>query len=307
MGFKSWFKEFARRLKSPPAIIGGVIVIFYIIIALLAPVFAPPGDPTQGGDPYKMPTDGLAQMPKPPSEKHPFGTTRSQYDLYYGCIWGARFAFHIGFSIVLGALVVGSAIGAVAGYLGGFIDELVMRFTDIFLYLPGFIFAMALVMVLYPIGLPPLGIIILALALVGGLSYARIVRGEIFRIKHENHIKAVEDFGYHPATDLIYPMLIMPLLDIGPIVLTVATLSFLGLGPPEGTTEWGQIIRFSMEYIAGLRTDRFVYWYTYVIPGLFIFFFVLGWFLLGDAFRDILDPVKRKIIRMKKSEEGENV
>lgn len=311
MSFKTWLREFARRLKSPPAIIGGGIVIFYIIIALLAPVLAPP----QYADPFMIPKDGFYANPLPPSGTpltiqisprvnftqkyaHPFGTTKGQYDIYYGCIWGTINAFRMGFSVVFGALAIGFLIGHVAGLLGGIIDQLIMRFTDIFLLLPSFIFAMALVVVLYPvllpIGISRLDIILLALILFGGVSYARIVRGEILRIKHEDYTKASEDIGYHPATDLIYPFLIMPLLDIGLIVSITASLSFLGLGPPEGYADWGQLIAFSRNYIVASPTDPFRYWYTFVIPGLFIFTFVLGWVLLSDAFRDILDPIRRR-------------
>jgi peptide/nickel transport system permease protein len=310
MVLEHWLRELMRTLKfavirikqNPLSIIGASIIIFYIIIALLAPVLAPPGDPTQGGDPFKMPRDGFSSVPKPPSTKHPFGTTQDQWDIFYGCIWGTITAFRIGFSVVLGALAIGLVIGAVAGYFGGVIDKLIVGFADIFLSLPGFVFALAFIMVMIPSGMLRPEALILALVLVWWPSYTRIVRGEILRIKQENYAKAAEAVGFSNlgvivkpiVSDMISPILIVPFLDIGPVVLIAATLGFLGLGFPLGYSEWGQIISLSRNWIAGGTGQPFLYWYTFVIPGLFLFFFVLGWILLGDAFRDVLDPIKKK-------------
>jgi len=292
----------SRLKKSPLSIVGFSIISFFIAIAILAPVLAPPGDPTQGGEPFKMPTDGITQIPKPPSEKHPFGTTRSQYDLYYGCIWGTISAFRVGIWVTFSALAIGLAIGILAGYYGGIIDELMMRFTDIILAFPGLILAMAMVAVLYPMGISRVDAVLLALVLVGWPGYTRVIRGEVLRVKTEDYVEAAKAVGCsdfrvvfkHVVPNSIYPILIMASLDIGSIVLTVAALSFLGLGPPEWYADWGQIISFSRDYINGHATNRFLYWYTFIIPGLFIFTFVLGWNLLGDAFRDILDPTLRR-------------
>lgn len=309
MVFEHWLREFTRTLKfavirikqNSFSIIGASIIIFYIIIALLAPVLAPPGDPTQGGDPFKMPRDGFSQMPKPPSPNHPFGTTQGQYDIFYGCVWGTVTAFRIGFSVVLGALAIGLVIGAVAGYFGGIVDKLIMGFTNIFLSLPGFMFALTFIVVMLP-GMLRLDALLLALVLVWWPSYTRIVRGEILRIKQEDYAKAAEAVGFSNlgviikpiVPDMISPIFIMPFLDIGPVVLTAATLSFLGLGFPLGYSEWGQIASFSRNFVWGGLGSPFAYWYTYVIPGFFLFTYVLGWILLGDAFRDVLAPLKRK-------------
>jgi len=311
MAFGSWLKEFAQRLKSPISIIGLAIIIFYIGIALLAPVIAPPGHPTQGGDPFKMPHEGSSMVPKPPSEKHPFGTTRTQYDLYYGCIWGTISAFRVGLLVIFGIIAIGLLIGPLAGYFGGVADELVMRFTDIFLSLPGIILVMLLataipyyvsIPLLFPKGITRMDAVLLALVLVGWPSYTRIVRNETFRIKHGYYTKTSESDEHsnigatakHKALDLLYPLLIMPLLEIGPVVLIAATLSFLSLGPPEGYADWGQLIAFSRDYIIGSPLNPYEYWYTYVIPGLFLFTFALGWVLLSEGLRDIFDPVRAR-------------
>lgn len=173
-----------------------------------------------------------------------------------------------------------------------------MRFTDIIIAFPGLILAIALVTALGP----SLGNIMKALILIGWTSYSRVIRGEVLAIKQNDYIEASKAIGCsdfrvivkHILPNAIYPLLIMASLDVGAIVLTEAALSFLGLGPPIGFADWGQMISFSRNWIVGPPGDPYLYWYTYIIPGVFIFTFVLGWNLLGDAFRDILDPTLRR-------------
>ncbi len=139
---------------------------------------------------------------------------------------------------------------------------------------------------------------LVSLVLVGWPTYTRVIRGEILKVKEEDYIEAAKAAGCsdlrvmikHILPNTIYPLLIMVSLNIGTVVLTAATLSFLGLGAPKGYADWGQMISFSRDWISAGGT----YWYTFLIPGLFIFTFVLGWNLLGDAFRDVLDPTLRR-------------
>lgn len=141
--------------------------------------------------------------------------------------------------------------------------------------------------------------VMLALVLVGWPTYSRVMRGEILRVKQEDYVEAAKAVGCsdarvilrHVLPNSIYPLLIMASLDIGAIVLSAAALSFLGLGAPPGYADWGQMISFSRNWIA-VRGNY--YWFTWLIPGLFIFAFVLGWNLLGDAFRDVFDPTLRR-------------
>jgi len=287
-----------RMRKSPLSIVGIAIILFYVAIALLCPILAPPGYPNQGGDPYKMPHEGWTVTPSPPSEKHPFGTTAYQYDIYYGCIWGTRIAFYVGILVVGISLAVGLFIGIVSGYYGGVIDEIVMRFTDIIYAFPGLIFAMALVVAFGR----SLTSVLIALSLVGWPTYARVMRSEVLRVKQEDYVEAAKAVGCsdprvivkHVIPNSIYPLLIMASLDIGGIVLTAAALSFLGLGSSMGFADWGQIINHSRDWLTGVPGNGLAYWYTFVIPGAFIFTFVLGWNLLGDALRDVLDPMIRR-------------
>jgi len=300
--FKEW--KFTLRLvrKSSLSIIGAALVMFYVFMALFAPILAPPGDISQGGDPQMMPKDGVSLIPLPPSPKHPFGTMQGQYDIYYGTIWGARSALRIGILVAGGSLLIGLAIGIFAAYYGGWMDEILMRLTDIVLAFPGLILSMALIVVLVPMGIQRLDAVMLSLTVVGWPGYARLIRGEILRIKNEDYVEAAKSVGCsdfriirsHILPNSIYPVLIVFTLDLGTIVLAAAALSFLGLGASLGYADWGQIIALSLNWIYAKPSAPFEYWFTFVIPGLFISIFVLGWNLLGDALRDILDPTLRR-------------
>jgi len=283
-----------RIKKSPLSVAGISILIFFAAVALLAPVLAPP----VSRDPYMIPREGYGLEPKPPSADHPFGLAEGAYDIYYGCIWGTRTAFRVGFLVVFGSLAIALIIGCISGYYGGILDELMMRFTDIIWAFPGLILAMAVVVALGP----GLDNVLIALTVVGWASYARVMRSEILRVKQEDYVEAAKAVGCsdlrvmvkHVIPNSIYPIIIMASLDIGGIVLTAAALSFLGLGAPKGYADWGQMISFSRNWITGTVADPYKYWFAYWIPGIFIFTFCMAWNLLGDAFRDIMDPTLRR-------------
>jgi peptide/nickel transport system permease protein len=302
----------SRMKKSPLSIVGLVIVIFFIFLAILAPLLAPP---LPGYDPYMMPREKpYGPIPQPPSGTHPFGTTPGQYDIYYGCIWGTRTAFRIGVLVVAISLLFGIAIGGVSGYYGGIIDEIMMRITDVIFAFPGLLLSIALVLSLPPdltlefglftwkIPLTTLDKVLISFVLIGWPGYARVIRGEVMRVKNEDFVEAARSIGCsdlrimvrHIFPNAIYPIIIMASLDIGGIVLSAAALGFLGIGSPEGYSDWGRLIALSRDWIYSTPQNPFEYWYLFIIPGLFIFFFVLGWNLLGDAFRDILDPTLRR-------------
>lgn len=303
----------SRIKKSPLSVIGVAILMFYLTLALLAPVIAPP---LPGYDPFMMPHEKpYGPIPQPPNEKHPFGTAPGQYDIFYGCVWGTITAFRIGFFVVVFSLLFGVIIGGVSGYYGGVIDEVVMRLTDVIFAFPGLLLAIALVIALPPvvtiidlgplkwsITLGTLDKVLLAFVLIGWPGYARVLRGEIFRVKNEDYVEAAKAVGCsdlrimlrHILPNTVYPIVIMASLDIGAIVLTAAALGFLGIGSPQGYSDWGRLISLSRDWIISSPQNPLEYWYIFIIPGLFIFTFVLGWNLLGDAFRDILDPTLRR-------------
>jgi len=212
--------------------------------------------------------------------------------------------------VVIGSLAIGLFIGCIAGYYGGIIDELMMRFTDIIFAFPGLVLAMAFYMALpdkltilqWSVTFTALDKVLVALTVVGWPSYTRVIRGEILRVRTEDYIEAAKAVGCsdfrvimrHILPNAMYPIVIIASLDIGAIVLTSAALSFLGIGAPKGYADWGQLIALSRNWIFGDIGNPLKYWHVFVIPGIFIFTFVLGWNLLGDAFRDILDPTIRR-------------
>jgi peptide/nickel transport system permease protein len=288
-GLKFFFYHIRR---NPLSVVGLVLVVTFAIIAIFAPLIAP--TPEGQFNPYMIPRDGYLSTPQPPSADHIFGTTQGQYDIFYGVIWGTRTAFQVGFIVMGAVLLIGIALGAIAGYFGGIIDEIIMRITDVFMAFPPLILAMAVTIALSP----SIHSVMAAIIIVTWPSYARVIRGDILAVREEDYIEASRSIGSshlrvivrHVLPNSIYPIFIMASLDIGAVVLTAAALSFLGLGVPEGYADWGQLINFARNWIIGTPSNAFAYWHAVMIPGLFMFFFVMGWNLLGDSLRDILDP-----------------
>lgn len=280
-----------RILQNKASLVGLVLVLFFAAVALFAPWLAPAQNPR---DPYQLPQSSYEVTPQPPSAQHIFGTTEQQYDLYYGVVWGTRLAFKIGITVTFFAFLIGLFLGAVAAYFGGKIDELIMRFTDIVFAVPSLVLAMVIAAMLGP----DIRHMMMALTAVAWPSYARLVRGDVLSVKRRDFVTASKALGArgprlllrHILPNSIYPSVVVASLDIGYIVLTAASLSFLGLGAQPGTADWGQLIAMARNWVLGSGGNTFAYWYTVVVPGGAIFLFVLGWNLLGDGFRDILDP-----------------
>ena len=280
-----------RISASKTSLAGAVIIASFALCALLAPFLAPPRN---AQEPYQIPQSGYASEPAPPGNGHIFGTAEQQYDMFYGVVWGTRSAFKVGVSVTVAALLLGILAGVLASYAGGFADEAIMRVTDIFLAFPGIVLAVVIVSMLGP----GLSKVMLALAVVSWPSYARLVRGEVLSVKERDFVAAARAMGAsntrillrHVLPHCLYPVIIIASLDIGAMVLVAASLSFLGLGAPPGYADWGQLIALSRNWILGNAGDPLAYWHTVLIPGAAISVFVLGWNLLGDAFRDILDP-----------------
>jgi peptide/nickel transport system permease protein len=293
----AWFwssgMDLSRRMRrNLVSVVGFLIIAAFTVVATLAPVLAPPTPQTR--DPYLVPHEGFAPDPRPPRPGHPLGTTANQYDLYYGIVWGTRTAFRIGLAVVAISVAIGLLLGSIAGFYGGRIDEAIMRVTDIFLAFPGLVLAVVVVSVLGK-GLDK---VMIAIALVNWPSYARLLRGDILSVRQRDYVEAARAVGSgdlriifrHVVPNAIYPFMVVAAFDMGTIVLVAAALSFLGLGAEVGYADWGQFINMSRSFILGIPGNPFIYWYTLVFPGLVIFLFVLAWNLLGDAFRDILDP-----------------
>lgn len=277
--------------SRPIALAAASVLAGFMLVAIAAPLLAPP---RASRDPYLIPTAGFEIDPHPPSARHPFGTTENQFDLYYGIVWGARTVFKITFGVIGVSILIGLALGCVAGYFGGPIDEVVMRLTDVFLAFPGLVLAVVIVALLGK-GLDK---IVIAIAAVNWPTYARLMRGQILVIKEWEFVSAARALGAsdlriilrHLVPSAFFPFFVYSSLDMGNVVIVSAALSFLGLGTEIGYADWGQLIALSRRWILGSPGHALQFWYTIAYPAAVITLFVLAWNVLGDAVRDVLDP-----------------
>ncbi|MBN2045848.1 MAG: ABC transporter permease, partial [Anaerolineales bacterium] len=312
-----------KLIKNPTAVIGLILLLAFVVVAIWAPTFAPV--PENSRDPYMIPRDGFKSEPSLPSEEHIFGTTEGQYDIKYGIVWGTRTAFRVGVVITLFTTVIGIVVGSIAAYYGGWLDEVLMRITEIFQAFPflltaitltsvlqavygrgeaGFMIISAKILAFLTFGHPfseninPIQLSILtgmmSIIIFGWMTIARVTRGNILAVKNFEYALAARTIGArnmrilfrHLMPNAIFPVLVIASMNIGSYVLTFAALSFLGLGAQVGYADWGQMISFARNWIPSLAS------YSHIIlyPGMAILLFVLAWNLVGDAVRDILDP-----------------
>jgi len=284
-----------RIFRNPTAIIGFSLILCFAAVAVFAPQIAPP---RYDHNPYLMPHKGLSPTPRPPGKTHIFGTASGQYDIFYGVVWGTRTAFKIGLFVVGIAALIGVALGAIAGYFGGLVDEVLMRMVDVIWAIPTLVLAMTIV-VAFGRGLDK---IMIALVLVGWRWYVRVIRSEILTLRDQDFVQAAKIAGVsdmkiilrHIIPNAIYPVLILASMDMGSMVITASFMSFVGLGAPKGFADWGQMVALARNYIVGPPDDPLKFWYASVFPGGCIVLFVLGWNLIGDALRDAFDPKLRR-------------
>lgn len=278
------FTEIAREvLRNPTTLIGAALIVGMIGMAIFAPLLIEPNTP----NPYQMPRDWGALNEPPGTPGHFLGTTQQGGDVLYGVIWGARTSLRLSIIVVSITVVIGLIVGSLAGFLGGKIDELLMRLVDVFLSIPELIFALAIAAVLGP----SFGNIILALAAVFWVKYARIIRGQVIHIKQNEYVDAARVIGdsglriymKDVLPNSITPVVVQATLDMGNVVLIGATLSFIGLAE-AGLAEWGVLVSQGQ---AGISAGR---WWASTFPGLMVFLWALAFNLVGDGLRDILDP-----------------
>lgn len=282
--------------KNPLGIAGFVLILFWVVVALFAPLIAPP---EKIDNPYMIQRIGFSSLPVPPSEKAPMGLTSGGYNIFYGIVWGSRTAFRVGLIVVSTTLVIGILLGGVGSFIGGLVDNLIMRLTDLVMSFP-FLIAVIIMSIVLGKGIDKM---ILALIIFGWRNYARVMRSEVLSIKERDFISAAYSLGMnrmriflvHIVPNSIFSVFVLASLDIGTMVLISASLSFIGVGAEPGYADWGQMINFSRNWLLGTVENPMEYWYTYLYPSLAIFSFVMGWTLLGDTLRDVLDPkmVKR--------------
>ncbi len=282
---------FIKLIKNPLGLIGLVLLVFFFVIAVLAPVLAPP---VWENEPYRIPRDGYISTPKPPSAEHPFGTAEGQYDIYYGIIWGTRTAWRVSLIVVGISAVLGILVGSIAAFYGRVVDEILMRVTDVFYAFPFLVGAMVLTTILGR----GLANVMIALIMLGWMGYARLIRGDIMQIREADYVQAARAAGAssgrlllrHILPNAIWPVVVQATMSMGSIVITAAALSFLGVGAPLGYADWGQLISYARNWILGLHGNPLAYWYVVIYPSIAITLFCLSWNLVGDALRDILDP-----------------
>jgi peptide/nickel transport system permease protein len=311
-----------KFFRNPTAVAGMVLLIAFAIVAIAAPTLAPA--PENAIDEQMMPK-GKGNAPQPPDEEHIWGTTAYQYDVFYGVVWGTRTAFRIGIGITLVTTLLGLIIGALSAFFGGWIDEILMRITEIFQAIPflltaiilssvlqfvyergegGIMYMATKIMALFTFGTNYNEIIIpnqlsfifsmMAIIMFGWMEIARVIRGSILMVKNSEYAQAATTIGAknsrilfrHLVPNAIYPLFVMAPMNIGTYVLTFATLSFLGIGTPEGYADWGQMLSLARNWIPALGEHPQIALY----PGLALVLFVLAWNLVGDGLRDILDP-----------------
>jgi peptide/nickel transport system permease protein len=261
--------------QQPLAIAGMILAGSWILIAVFAPLITP-------YDPLAQ----TANLFHEPSSAHLFGTDELGRDVFSRVLWGARLSLPPAFFLVAAAVAIGGILGGIAGYFGGWVDEVVMRATDLVFAFPTIILAMA---VTAAIG-PSLRNAVLAIVIVFWPSYARVVRGLVLSLGQSDYVSAARLLGSSSRRALLIdvlpnvagPVLVLATIDLGNAVLLLAALSFLGLGAQPGPPEWGSMVNTGTQY--------FERWWMGTFPGFAILSVVLAFNFLGDSLRDALDP-----------------
>jgi peptide/nickel transport system permease protein len=272
------FKVFFKRAKRNKAfVIGGSVCFVFLILALLPGLIAP----------FSPFDQNLEQRLTSPSSVHWLGTDDLGRDILSRIIYGAQISFEYGLLAVLIAMLIGSAIGVIAGYFGGKIDEVLMRGIDIVLAFPSILLAILIVAILGP----KLENAMIAIGIVNAPAYSRLLRSSTLTIKNNEFIEAAIANGSshtriilsHILPNCLTPIIVQATLGIGGAILEMAGLSFLGLGAQPPTPEWGAMLNNAREFI------RSAPW-VITFPGIAIILVVLAFNLLGDGLRDLMDP-----------------
>ena len=255
---------------------GGLLVLFLFLIALLAPLISP-------YDPGHINTNILLQ---PPSAEHWLGTDELGRDVLSRMIYGSRISLMVGFVAVGIATIIGVFVGAISGYYGGWVDEVMMRFVDVMLTFPSFFLILAVIAMLEP----SIVNVMIVIGITGWMGVARLVRAEFLSLRQRDFVAAAQSIGQsdfaiifrHILPNAMAPVLVSTTLGIAGAILTESALSFLGIGVQPPTPSWGSILTEGKNYI------EFAWWLS-LFPGLSILFTVLGYNLLGEGLRDALD------------------
>ncbi|WP_404356159.1 ABC transporter permease subunit [Cytobacillus firmus] len=264
-------------IKNKMSLVGGSIVLIYIILAVLAPLISP-------YDPYEI---DLVNKLQSPSADHIMGTDDKGRDIFSRILYGSQLSLAVGFvSVFIGALF-GIVLGIISGYYGGWVDTIIMRFIDVLLAFPGLLLALAIVSALGP----SLINVMIAVGVFSIPTFARIVRGSTLSVKKMEYIDAIRVLGasdlkiifVHILPNILSPIIVQGTLRLATSILSVAGLSFLGMGAQPPTPEWGAMLSDGRDFL-------FTAPHIALFPGIAIALIVLGFNLFGDGLRDALDP-----------------
>ncbi|MFP7486741.1 ABC transporter permease [Priestia filamentosa] len=274
----SSFREGWRSFKKNKlALVGGAIVLFFILLAIFAPVIAPEGVNEQK----------LQERLQAPSSEHWFGTDDFGRDVFSRVLHGAKTSLWVGFFSVMGSIIVGSFLGIIAGYYGKIADAIISRIFDILLAFPSILLAIGIVAVLGP----SLQNALIAIAVINIPNFGRLIRSRVLSVKEEEYILAAKAIGmsdhrilfHHVLPNSITPIIVQGTLAVATAIIEAAALGFLGLGAQPPNAEWGRMLADSKQYLIQAP-------WTMIFPGVAIMLVVLGFNLLGDGLRDALDP-----------------
>ncbi len=271
---RRWLK-ISPAFRTPLALTGVSIALIWLVIAIFAPAIAP--------------YDPLAQVferLQPPSAAHLFGTDAVGRDVLSRVISGARISMPLALSLVVASMIVGGTLGAIAGYFGKAVDEVIMRIADLVFAFPTIILAMVITAALGP----SLTNAVIAMLIVSWPAYARVTRSLVLSARTQEYVIAGRLLGNGPFTSLrrdilpnvLSPVFVLAMLDVGTAILLLAGLSFLGLGATPPTPDWGAMVSDGVQ--------QFSSWWIAAFPGLAIFTVVMAFNFIGDSLRDSLDP-----------------
>ena len=269
--------QLVLALRQPAIAVGTVVMLIFLLVALLAPLLAP----------YEPLGQNISAGLNAPSAAHLFGTDKLGRDIFSRILYGARISLFVGVAVVLISAAVGTVLGVVAGYMGGWADEALMRITDIFFAFPALILAMAIAGALGP----SLQNALIAISAATWPVYARLLRGQVLALKEREFVLAARTVGVpewqivfrHLLPNMLAPLLVQSSFDMGAAITAVAGLSFIGFGAQPPTPEWGVMISDARTYMATA-------WWMGTFPALAIMLVVGSFNLLGDGLRDLLDP-----------------
>ncbi|WP_088066872.1 nickel transporter permease [Gottfriedia luciferensis] len=278
---KRWKAFYKKFKKNKLALVGGYIVLFYILIAIFAPLISPK-------DPFAI---DLMNKLQPPSAEHWMGTDDKGRDILSRIIYGSRLSISVGFVSVFFGAIIGIILGLLAGFYGKLVDTIIMRIVDVLLAFPGILLALAIISALGP----SLINVMVAVGVFSIPMFARIVRGSTLSVRKLEYIDAIRALGATDTTiifkhifpNILSPVIVQATLRLATAILSAAGLSYLGLGAQPPSPEWGAMLSSGRDYLFSAP-------HIALFPGIAISTLVLGFNIFGDGLRDALDPRMKK-------------